>query len=499
MNMKNFICIMITLFISINAELILSTIGQTSDSKSSAGFLMMEINSVPGRNTHNETEVNVTKSLTATGSELVIKYDIETPQVNDFDFVLALDSSASIAASNGVVQAEAINVAVPNFINQTLEKYRNIKNFNLSIISWNDKIDFAYSRSSGSSPSANGFKNIDSRRALPGSLEDVAKDLTDRSIRVFSWPEDKRNLFKCLPTAHTDLSVAIQASMDILNNSERDNRAYKKPVKFIILVTGESEYTPCSEELITAAKNKGYSIYAIEMQPRIFEDQDSMLQHLRKITGDIERTPWEEAKTLECPRNTIISPYPTTTLSADLEVALSDALSRAISEPAATDVVIRESFYDYIDPARNASAQILGKKGSYVEFPVEEDKDNGTIYLSLPYGLPENNTTKVIVDCNFVLRDLPISASYNSAPVVIASKGRNVSSSIHYTWLKTHTFDKPLPEIRMDLKSVAKPLEQKKNAAPNSEETPAKSAAIESGLLTVLIFMALFSISRYRR
>ncbi len=62
---------------------------------------------------------------------------------NDIIFILALDSSASLKFSKESEQAWAIIEAVPNFIEKTISKYPN-KNFNISIVSWDNDTDFAY-------------------------------------------------------------------------------------------------------------------------------------------------------------------------------------------------------------------------------------------------------------------------------------------------------------------------------------------------------------------
>jgi hypothetical protein len=154
---------------------LLISIGSSQPMNSSIGSVTMQITGNPGTNHHKETDVDVTKSFIATDSELKFKYDIKTPPVNDFDFVLALDSSGSMVTSRDSEQSNAVAIAVPDFIEKSSIKYKNIKHINMSIISWNDKIDFAYS-----SPS--GFDNKDPSKAYPVGIKDVQKDLTNRHI-----------------------------------------------------------------------------------------------------------------------------------------------------------------------------------------------------------------------------------------------------------------------------------------------------------------------------
>lgn len=476
MSVKILAKILIFISVFIGIIFIQPSLGQSP----SVGQMVMELNSTPKTNHHPGTDVYVTKSMSTKGSGMVFEYDIKTPPVNNFDFVLALDSSGSLGASNLAEQLEAVNIAIPGFINQTLVKYRNLKNFNLSIVSWNDKVDFAYTRSDLAPPEVSGFNNTDPSRAIPGPIEMVFRDMNKGNLVVFHWPKVDNSIFKSLPTAHTDLSVALKASMDILNNSARYDTIYRRPVKFIILVTGESEYSLCDPSLISAAKSRGYSIYAIEMnpQPKSLETPDSMFNHLTNITMDINKV---------IPTPPVLGAIsPSADLPSQLENALSQALQLAITEPVATNVVIRDSFYDYIVPTDDASIKIVKLADSYRRFIGQHS--NGTLTLQLPYGLPENNTTQVITYCSFVLRDLPISASNGSAPVVLASRGKD-TSVIHYTWLKTFDREADLPAISMNLTSNVQQAVQGSPSSPPA--TPARLPSLLSWLWMVISLLAI--------
>lgn len=439
----------------------------------SVGQIVLELNSTPETNHHPGTDVYVTKSMSTTGSGMVFEYDIKTPPVNNFDFVLALDSSGSVGESNYNNQLEAINKAVPGFVEKTMREYYNLKNFNLSIVSWNDKVDFAYTRSDLSPPEVSGFNNTDPSKAIPGPIDMVFNDMNKGNPVVFQWPKTDKGVFKSLPTAHTDLSVALKASMDILNNSARYDTIYKRPVKFIILVTGESEYSPCNSSLIEAARKKGYSIYTILMnpQPDSLWTQNTLFNHLTNITMDVNKVIQVQSA---------ISP--TSDLPIQLENALSEALQLAITEPVATNVVIKDSFHDYIVPTDKASTRILKLIDSYEEFTCQNN--NGTLVMPLPYGLPENNTTQVITYGNFALLDLPVSATNGSAPVVLSSMGGDATSAIRYTWLKTIEREADLPAIKMNLTSTAQLAAKGTSSTPSAE--PAKSSGFLSWLFIAM-------------
>jgi hypothetical protein len=482
--MRTSILIAILLFISLlidfgSAQKITDGL---SASNSSVGFLTMQVTSIPGTNHHEETDVYVTKSAIASGSLLKLKYDIETPPVNDFDFVLALDSSGSMATSEESDQSIAVAKAVPDFINETRDMYKNMKYINMSIISWNDKIDFAYSGPAQKDSQISGFDNKDPRKAYPVQVKDVPNDLA--SSHVFGLINNKQYKYYCNPSSHTNLSVAIKASMDILNNSNNSIDLYRRPVKFIILVTGESEYERCSDDLIRTARKLGYSIYTIEMKACEISDSGVMLQHLREITGDVNKKPGAPDKAVTCKA-------PNEFLPKALKMKLKEALTAAIAEPVATNVTISESFYDYIVPNEDASVEILKNPGSYTKITYKPKND--IVALNLPYDLPENNTTEVTLDCSLALRALPVSVGNNPIPEIFTSRG-NTTSHIQYTWLKTHPIDKYLPEISMNIESAIS-----KSTTTAERTATAKSAGSEFGLMTLLSFVVLLFISRLKR
>jgi len=463
--------ILVAVLIFIGLVLVHSALGQNP----SVGQLILDLDSTSKTNHHPGTDVYVTKSMSTTGAGMVFEYDIKTPPVNNFDFVLAIDSSGSIDESNSGEQLKAINIAVPEFINTTLKKYYNRKNFNLSIISWNDNVDFAYSRSDQGPVETRGFNHIDPSTALPGPIGMVKADMDKGNPVVFCWPKADNSIFKSLPTDHTNFSVALKASMDILNNSAKYDSRYKHPVKFMILVSGESEYMPCNPSLIAAAKEKGYSIYAILMnpQPNSLSTDGSMFNHLTDITTNVNKV---------IPTPSVQSAVsPNIDLPVQLENALSQALQLAITEPVASGVVIVDPFYDYLVPTNRASIRIMKLDDSYREF--NGQNNNGTLILRLPYDLPENNTTQVISYCNFVLRNLPTSASNGSAPILL-SNSRNVSSAIRYTWLKTIDLDADLPAISMNLTSNVQIAPKGPSSLPAN--MPAKSSGFLSWLLNTM-------------
>jgi hypothetical protein len=241
-------------------------------------------------------------------------------------------------------------------------------------------------------------------------------------------------------------------------------------VRFIILVTGESEYDRCSDDLIAIARELGYSIYAIEMQASDVEDPGVMLQHLRDITGDTNQKPGAPNKAITCQA-------PTEQLPEALSMKLQEALNAAITEPVATNVTIYESFYDYIVPSDEAYVEILQIPNSYTK--INTKTSNNIVSINLPYDLPENNTTEVTLEYGLALKDLPVSVGNNPTSIMLASRG-NTTSHMRYTWLKTHSIDKYLPEISINIESA----NPKGTTSATTKTTDSKF-----GIMTLLSFL----------
>lgn len=359
------------------------------------------------------TEVIMNKSLNADGSKLKYIYNIKTPPVDDFYFVLSIDSSASMKTSPKSQQASAVISAVPNFIADTINKYPN-KNFNISILSWDDDIDFAY----------HDFKNKDPKKAKLVLIQSANEDLKQGVFEKGKF-DDENYAYCCRGNESTNLSLALQASIDILKNNPV--KKHHRTSKFIILVVGEGEIIDeCNDSLIEEARNEGISIYAILMNPT---DKSYMLDHLEKITDN--KTQSCQALEGELPE----------LLEQDLE----NALEAAISEPAATNVTLVESVLSCCRPSDIALININGRDFAD-SYQVNSENimygsDNNPISITFPIykGLYPDSVTTLTFDANLVL-SLPGSVN-DTQP-----------SSLKYTWLKEkdpYTIIVPSNNIKM--------------------------------------------------
>jgi hypothetical protein len=241
-------------------------VGQVSDSP---GYITLQVTGDENRAMHTLTDFNVTKSVTAIGSKLRFKYDIGTPMVDDFYFVLALDSSGSMGYGGNSDQGNAIIYAVPRFIGDTIAKYPG-KNFSISIVSWDDDIDFA----------SWDFNNREPTNAKLIPIKELSNEIKTKP--VFTSVDDD-GYYRCEEKDYTIISKAIEASINILDPTNNPDNYYHRTSKFIILVTGASEYTACNELLIKKANEEGYAIYVIGMD---LAENSKMLDHLKTLAGN---------------------------------------------------------------------------------------------------------------------------------------------------------------------------------------------------------------------
>jgi hypothetical protein len=375
-----------------------------ADAKSS---ITLQVIGSEGTNRDSYSNVTVTKAVRGIGDKLEFKYSIKTPKVDDFDFVLALDSSGSMGVVGEPEQGKAVAFAVPEFIKNTIE-LNSDKNFKMSIISWDDNIDFAY---------GNDFNNTVPKNAklvpIKKAEEDI-KILESSAKPVFGEDVGKDYYYKSGSREHTNISKAIEASIDVFSNNPPNY--WNRTSRFVILVVGESEYDPCNENLIKKAEEGGYPIYVIGMP---FNEKNDMLDHLSR---DIC---YNNSSKLRLQTTS----SPTNELKGALLNALNQALLNATCEPVAQDVRFVESFYRYLPLGEKVSAKTVGKQDTDIE-NIAISKDNLTgisrIEFQLPFDLDPDTTTELTLYSGLELSvPLPTIGNITAQP-----------SKISYKWLR---------------------------------------------------------------
>ncbi len=474
MRMLIFIKVMI-LVLFINVSIIQQCACQGFGSESPNGYLTLQVFSDGNTTRHQDTNVNVSKTVMGTGPTLRFKYDIQTPRVDDFYLVLALDSSGSMGYGGNSKQADAVIYAVPKFLEETVSAYKDKKNISVSVLSWDDDIDFAYSDVNNRIP----------RNAKVVKVEKAQKEMNE-SVFGNGEVDTDGYYYRCSENDHTNLSKALEASIEILDNNPENY--YHRTSKFIILVTGASEYENCSKDLLELANKKGYPIYVIGMD--LINEKSNMLRDLRTLSGDKDRRFQNLLSIGE-------------DLKEDLLIALNKALENATLEPVAEDVRLVESFYSYIVPRENAYARVIGYPEYDSLINVTRNNDS-TVSFALPDGLLADNITEITLDADLVLGKIPVSASDESKPLIFSPLSNNTRSYVSYNWLRKKQIDLDLPEVSVNVQSGASnkmPSKEGNMVSPkgdpigNSKEER-KETGHNFGVLTFLSFSVILVLMR---
>lgn len=403
--------------------------------------LELQVSSYPFIYTDSRTNISLIKNVYGEKNKLKFQYDIITPKVNEFQFVLALDSSGSIGAVGDSQQAKAIIGAVPRFINDTIKENPD-KKFKISIISWDDDLDFAY-------PQNKGMADIDE---LPSKMNEL-----------FGEIDSPRYLFRCSHYEHTNISEAIRNSIEILDSNKPDIYHDINTSKFIIAIVGLSEYYSCKDEFINNSKDKGYNIYIVGMGFGL-DTENEMYNHLLRICGknNFENTdPFAKA------------------LEEDLLKQLKKQLRKAMNEPVATKVILNDTFFKYISPEDTGTLEEL-KTTRRETISINKDIKNNMISIVLPQ-LYQDNITRITFYAEIDIKNLPVSLGNYSNTNLFESVPTNYSQNLSYTWLRIHNLHFAIKDCPINLSSKMESLDQQ-GLATHESNNP------RSGIFSNLIY-----------
>jgi hypothetical protein len=468
--------ILLAAFITINMNAILgqqATEIASPDAGVSEGSLILKVSSPDINKSDDFSKVYVIKSVVADNEKLNFKYSIRTPVVDNFDFVLALDSSGSLGEVGSPEQKEAICEAVPEFINTTMNEYPDTK-FRMSIMSWDDNIDFTYSD----------FNNTDPKKVKLIPIRQAYKDII--SHRVFD-KNDKNKTFDAESYENTNLSVPLSAAIDIFNNNPKSVNS--RTSRFIILVVSEGEYTPCKEELIKNIYNLSTISAVVYVIGMPFNERNEMLAHLESICLNNN----SRIQTISSPKNE---------LNSALYNALNKALKNATSEPVAENVKLIDSFGGYIHPSNQASAKIVRepKKDPTDYQMIDINSDPKAIEFRLPYGLLPNTTTEVIFPADFALMRLPTSTTGNFEGFLSKYGNNNsTSSALSYLWIRSELCSIPIEGNELNFESAT--LNTMSAPSNNTARSgpPKESGYSETGFITIICTVAMIIALRSKR
>lgn len=350
-------------------------------------------------------------------------YKIETPPVIYYDFILALDSSGSFGGSKA--QYDSIISDIPKFLEKIPKNYPDAT-FNVSIISWDDDIDFAYDKQ-------NKFNNSDPLKVKLAPINDIineSKKLNDHYI--------------CSQSEQTDLSVPIKASLDILNapgNILNDKDSYGRK-QFMMIVTGDGEFKPATSDLLNAATNK---IYVVGLD---IENKSELENYLKNIVTKGTNPRISSSSDYFSYDRSIFE----TTLNMSLEEALLAHFKRIMDKTVAYDIEISDQLYCYYEPEPN-SLRIDDTRSNNINSHRLLDRTT-EIKIEVP-ALPPNRTTTVsfYAKNTFNPMAVPVTVSQINGPLTICSPTKVSSGILSYTWFNDKTMQMTLdyPDTRVTI------------------------------------------------
>jgi hypothetical protein len=378
----------------------------------------------------NDTNISISKAVEETGkSPIILKYTIKTPKVDDFDFVLALDSSGSFGRSGLPVEKDAVVKAIPEFIRYIIDKREySDNNFSISLVSWDEKVNFAYGN----------FTNNNSSGAEIVPVKKAVEEINNSNLEKY---------YLCDEDSFTDLSIPISSALSILDNKTHPSIKGHRTSRFMILITGKGEYHKANQSLVEEFKRNNYPIYVIGLD---VEEDTTLFDHLNLLAENNTN----RVKFLR------IFPSDPGQLEVELLKALEAHLDNATREPIMRNIKIDETLYPYVEPDMGS----IEVEGNYLKststYRRIADSHTSALHLELANGLMPNSETRITFRCNLNLTGMPVTVSDNQKDVIIykPSQGKNPppKPAIYFDWLNDELpHNQPLPTIYINGNNTA--------------------------------------------
>jgi hypothetical protein len=212
------------------------------------------------------TNMSITKSIVEGpyGPRIILKFSAPPPEKIKNNIVIALDSSGSLG--NGGVKEYEYNIreSMPKIL-ETINV--SMPQSNISIISWDDDIDFSYyplklkpKEVAGLVPifqarreiiENNTFKYLNNNKNL--TIIDYLLSHINKN-----YPN---NYYYCFENETTNLNVGLEISKLILDSAK--NKKTEASRKLIFLIVGRSEFIPCNQELIDSLNEDHINVHTV--------------------------------------------------------------------------------------------------------------------------------------------------------------------------------------------------------------------------------------------
>jgi hypothetical protein len=379
---------------------------------------------------NNDTGIKISNEINRIGdNQYQMSYKIVTPKIIHYDFVLALDSSGSFGETG--TQYEAVLRDVPEFLRTIAGKYPDAY-FNMSIISWDDNIDFLYDKK-------NGYVSINKNEPLTAKLapiDNITKDLEELGV-----------LYKSKQTEGTAFSVPIKASLDIFKTPENSPRDVLHTKRFILMVTGNGEFAPCSDDLLIEASDRGIEIYTVGLDVGNKSELENYLKDISRNKINFTPSPSGSMSNYR-----YVSSQFGKELNYTIRTALQDHFDKIMNESVALNIEISDQLYCYMKPELNSlSIEIkkdkLIKRSQKVLNGINSNRltdDTSEVTIKIPELLPNSTTTVTFnIENTFDPMWLPVTVSERKGPLTICSPIER-PTMLRYLW-RANMLKKELP------------------------------------------------------
>jgi Mg-chelatase subunit ChlD len=394
------------------------------------------------------TNVSVTKYLEANeNSNQRIRIKIETPPVEAADVIIAVDSSGSLNLGGQPIQSAVLKEAIPELLSAM---NNSVKDLRISLVSWDNDIDFAYSD----------FSNKIASSATLVPLNSFTLGDINKNFASYYYANERET---------TNLDTGLDASLVILKNPKNLPKDPIKTKRFVIFIVGRSEFEGANWTLVDGFSKNTWPIYCVGIELISDSELEKELKAIKSATNGGYLPILAAQKSVTGTSSNLIK-----------EEVLKYIESILTEEPIATNVTIVESLFPYLTPDLNSVTidnKLIDKR------KVRYNPNTNAITIDVG-DLAPSKVTNVAFNTNFYL-NLPVDVTYSSVDKVL--RRSIMPSSISYLWFNNTTIRDGLPENNIEIKNA-------NFVAQNS-----KIGGMESGLLSLFALFLILLYKNYRK
>lgn len=396
------------------------------------------------------TNMTVSKSISGGDHGPRITLKLNAPGIEKIrtNVVIALDSSGSLGKGGQAEYGENIRKSMPEILKRIEEK---MPISNVSIISWDNNIDFAYSNLLNTNPYKCNLVPISQARK---EISENEVFLSNNDFRNYPIPlnyimqfflsrSQPEKYYRCDENESTDLNVGLNSSRIVLNKSSPNRLDGIR--KLIIFIAARSEFAGCDQSSINQTKNENCDIHTIGVG--VIDDSD-LQKELIKIAGNKSKTLGDRNKYHYSPGSAFYNDK--------VVAAVADrALEQYFKENILNNISIIDTLYPYLKIDNQSINVVMNEKTlnkSKLSIKSQINPDD-TSTLKVVFGKDLNMKPSDVIQVSFdtVLDlSLPIDVT-NSKTSRTYSIGRDTqNSNISYNWLgNNQIYTIPLPECNM--------------------------------------------------